>query len=157
MLSRKLPKPNLIADVQPGSLVLIPGENWWAIGMEGERAFFLHNGEAGHANGRLADFERAYEIKVNLLIASRASYPFSEADCKAGDLILFLDDGSTSYSIVLGREIASGQLNTFDISSGKQRQRGSEDGEGLAYRAWQIDVPCSDSPSGFETIFSRPA
>lgn len=157
MLSSKLPKPSSITDVQPGSLVLIPRQNWWAFGMAGEQLFFLHNRQAGFVNGKVADLGRAYEIKINLLTASRAQYSFPEEECTAGDLILFLDDGATSYSMVLGRDLGAGQLSTFEFSSGSIRKRGSADGEGLAYRGWRIEVPCSeDAPAGCDTIFSRP-
>ena len=108
--------------------------------MAGEHLFRLHNFQQGFVNGRLANFGPDYEIKVELLSACRASYPFGDGECVRGDVIIFPDDSGTNLSIVLGREIGSGQLDTFDMRAGTPRRRGSSDGEGLAYGTWQIHL-----------------
>jgi hypothetical protein len=149
----QVPKPNLVSDVAPGSLLLIPDSKEWAIGMQGDYVFILERRRAEHRDGTVADFGSAYQIQLNALNVSRACYPWvGDHEPASGNLILFLENGQTSSAIVLDQEIGQRLLVTFEISSGAECRRGSADGQGLVYRTWRIDLQCSD---GLATVFSR--
>lgn len=114
----------------------------------------LQNARPGNVNGKVADFGQGYKIHLDLLTASRASYPWVD-DAGDGDLIVFSENNTTTSEIVLGRQIGSSQLSTFDIRAGNMHQRGSDDGEALAYKIWRIDVHLSEDGKDAATIFSR--
>jgi hypothetical protein len=153
MFVSNLPTPRNLADIAPGSLSFVPGENVWGVRMTTDNLYMLEIQRPQRWNGRLADFGQNFEVFVDTDTASRLTYPWVIAEHSIDALALFVDDDVVSRSVVLGNG-ADGTLITIDLNSGRQTNRTSDSGEAIAYSEWGINLRCSDKPGDMQNVFT---
>ena len=154
MLVTNLPRPSLVENIEPGSLVHITDENLWGIQGIESQTYMLETRRKQKWSGMLGDFGPNYEIFVDPNSSSRFTYPWGDSNLRVGDLALFADDDEGSRSVIIGGDI-DGIITTFELGSGQQLRRPSEGGEAIAYSSWGIAIKRSDRPGDTEQIYTK--
>ena len=146
----RLPNPISRDDVEPGSLVRIPGEHKWAICTDDNKLFQLETYQPANVNGAVADFGNKYRVTFELDTCERLTYPWFADGLPRGSLCIYPENGSIRTSIALVE--AGDTLQVLDLMAGAMKQRTSHDPEGLSFQRWGIELR-TDAPNTYKSVY----